>query len=151
MPDETVKCKWCAEDILAAALKCKHCGELVSETPPPTSVPAGPTPSGGEHRCPHCSAAFALPGQLNQHKMQVHSALEAKARAPMGDAAIVCPHCGIRGRVKTRSVKRKKGISGGKATAAVLTLGVSMLGTGLSRKERATEAECKQCGQIWIY
>ncbi len=147
MPDETVRCKWCAEEILAAALKCKHCGELVSQVPPPPSIPAGSTPTGGEHRCPKCFAAFALPGELNRHKMQVHRDLQA----PTGDAAVICPHCGKRGRVTTRIVKAKKGISGGKATAAVFTAGVSLLGTGLSRKERVTEARCGQCGQVWHY
>ncbi len=43
---------------------------------------------------------------------------------------IVCPHCQTKGNVHTKSVKQKKGISGGKATAAVFTLGVSMLATG---------------------
>jgi hypothetical protein len=49
--------------------------------------------------------------------------------------AMICPHCGVRGNVRTKFVDRKKGVSGGKATAAVLTGGVSMLATGLSRKE----------------
>lgn len=62
---------------------------------------------------------------------------------------IVCPHCGTRGRVKTKQVKVKQGVSGGKATAAVLTLGVSMLATGLSRKQKMTECTCKQCGMKW--
>jgi len=63
-----------------------------------------------------------------------------------GDVAMVCPHCQSRGTVKTKSVKQKKGISGGKATAALLTGGVSLLATGLSRKEKLTQARCTKCG-----
>ena len=70
---------------------------------------------------------------------------------PTGDAAIVCPHCQVRGQVKTKQGKQKKGVSGGKATAAVLTMGFSVLATGLSRKEKVTEAKCGNCGQRWDY
>lgn len=66
-------------------------------------------------------------------------------------AQMVCPHCQTRGTVRTKQVKAKRGISGGKATAAVLTGGVSMLGTGLSRKERVTEARCGECGAVWTF
>lgn len=51
----------------------------------------------------------------------------------------------------TEQVKEKAGISGGKATAAVLTGGVSILGTGLSRKQRVTRATCGECGSVWTF
>jgi hypothetical protein len=53
--------------------------------------------------------------------------------------------------VTTSQIKQKVGISGGKATAALLTSGVSMLATGLSRKETATQARCTNCGQAWVF
>ena len=65
--------------------------------------------------------------------------------------AMICPHCGVRGHVRTKPVDRKKGISGGKATAAVLTGGVSMLATGLSRKEKFTRAHCDNCNNEWDF
>jgi hypothetical protein len=65
--------------------------------------------------------------------------------------AMICPHCGVRGKVRTKFVDRKKGISGGKATAAVLTGGVSMLATGLSRKEKLTQARCDNCQNQWDF
>ena len=80
------------------------------------------------------------------------------ARAKMRDlqqgelnSQMICPHCQSRGRVRTKRVTQKKGISGGKATAAVLTGGVSMLATGLSRKEAMTEAHCDKCGSTWRF
>lgn len=65
--------------------------------------------------------------------------------------AMVCPHCGAHGAVRTKLVDRKKGVSGGKATAAVLTGGVSMLAVGLSRKEHLTRARCDRCLNVWEF
>ena len=64
---------------------------------------------------------------------------------------MVCPHCQSRGSVTTKIVKRKKGVSGAKATGALLTLGWSLLVTGLSRKEEETEAHCTACGATWHF
>ena len=65
--------------------------------------------------------------------------------------AMVCPHCTSKGQVRTKQVTNKKGISGGKATAAVLTAGFSILATGLSRKEMATQARCGACKNVWSF
>jgi hypothetical protein len=67
------------------------------------------------------------------------------------NSQMICPHCQSRGTVRTKHVTQKKGISGGKATAAVLTAGVSVLATGLSRKEGATEVHCDKCGSTWHF
>jgi hypothetical protein len=67
------------------------------------------------------------------------------------DRHIICPHCQAQGYVRTRQVQRKKGISGTKATAALLTGGASILATGLSRKETETEGRCGKCGSIWHF
>ena len=69
--------------------------------------------------------------------------------APNGE--IFCPHCNEKGNVHTKNVKNKKGVSGGKATAALITGGVSMLATGLSRKEKQTEAHCTNCNSTWTF
>jgi len=58
---------------------------------------------------------------------------------------LVCPHCGVAGQVRAKSAKAKQGISGGKATGALLTGGVSILATGLSRKQRVTQCRCGNC------
>jgi hypothetical protein len=67
------------------------------------------------------------------------------------DGRLVCPHCQTKGSVTTCRVKLKKGISGAKATGALLTAGVSVLATGLSRKEDATQAKCSNCGSVWHF
>jgi hypothetical protein len=73
--------------------------------------------------------------------------LEKQAAIAMGELRpqIICQMCGERGHVRTKQVKRKTGIHGGKATAAVLTGGWSMLATGLSGKQMVTEAYCDAC------
>lgn len=43
----------------------------------------------------------------------------------------------------------QKGISGGKATGAVLTGGISVLATGLSRKEKGAQLHCGSCQVTW--
>jgi len=65
--------------------------------------------------------------------------------------ALVCPHCQTKGSVRTQQANRKKGVSGGKAAAAVLTLGWSLLATGLSRKETVTACTCDQCHSQWEF
>ena len=62
---------------------------------------------------------------------------------------VVCPHCQKRGNVYMKTKKVKKGVSGGKATGAILTGGISILATGLSRKEGVTQAHCAACGTTW--
>lgn len=64
---------------------------------------------------------------------------------------MVCPHCQTKGSVRTERTKVKQGISGGKATGALLTFGTSMLVTGLSRKQKATRAKCSNCGAEWFF
>ena len=121
------------------------------------------------------------PGELTWTRFDVRAVMRkaAKTGLPMGDlpvpkehpmlqhtvdflqsvgegarrqsAALVCPHCQSEGTVRTKQVMQKRGISGGKATAAVLTGGVSLLATGLSRKETCTEAHCSRCGSTWRF
>lgn len=88
------------------------------------------------------------------------AAAQAKKQAPgsataigkaHADSQLVCPHCQTKGKVTTQRVKRKKGLSGGKATGAILTGGLSLPATGLSRKEWQTDARCGQCQTRWSF
>jgi hypothetical protein len=72
------------------------------------------------------------------------------ATAKAQDASIVCAFCHEAGNVTTRAVKVKRGVSGAKATGAVLTGGLSVVGTGLSRKQEATELRCSGCGMVSV-
>jgi len=67
------------------------------------------------------------------------------------ESNMICPYCQTKGSVTTKKIKRKAGISGGKATAGILTCGISLLGTGLSRKELITEACCSNCGALYSF
>jgi hypothetical protein len=65
--------------------------------------------------------------------------------------AMTCPHCQTKGSVAVKRVRIKGGVSGGKATGALLTGGLSLLATGLSRKHEVTEASCSECGAVWHF
>jgi len=63
---------------------------------------------------------------------------------------IECPHCHAEDTVRTKQMKHKSGSSGGKATAAALAAGLSVLATGLSRKEKRTQLTCGACKVPWL-
>ena len=67
------------------------------------------------------------------------------------NSKMVCPHCQTKGKIRTKQVEVKRGISGTKATAAVLTGGVSVLATGLSQKDKNTQAHCEECDASWKF
>ncbi len=75
----------------------------------------------------------------------------AAADEPTGNPHLVCPHCQTRGHVHTRQDRTKQGVSGGKATAAVITGGLSLFAVGLSRKELVTRAHCDKCESSWTF
>ena len=76
-----------------------------------------------------------------------------RALASFGQSSpmMVCPHCQIKGQVRAKKITKNKGISGGKATGAVLTGGLSVLATGLSRNEDVTQAHCDECNSTWHF
>jgi Protein of unknown function (DUF2510) len=67
------------------------------------------------------------------------------------NAKVECPQCHNTGAVAVTSVWQKVGVSGGKATGAVLTGGVSLVATGLSRKQKVSQAHCGDCGSDWTF
>lgn len=90
------------------------------------------------------------PDERQRHLEGAGAAFAHREFGPL-NPALLCPHCGERGTVRTKPVNRKKGVSGGKATAALLTGGASMLAVGLSRKEHLTRAHCDRCGSAWEF
>ncbi len=98
-------------------------------------------------------AAMSPEEQANYKEGKARRSREASAQFMYGpvNPEIICPHCQWKGTVRTKPIKKKAGISGGKATAAILTSGVSMLATGLSRKEALTQAHCDNCQSTWSF
>lgn len=160
----TKRCPWCAEEILAEAKKCKHCGEFLERAAPgeghlpAEQIPSRPTATVASLACDTCGVRLTSKRELYLHRVNEHNQMEtiatggtpgSRSRPSSTFSPIICPHCHRQGRVQTKKVKLKRGISGGKATGAVLTAGLSILATGLSRKEEVTEAHCHSCGVTW--
>lgn len=94
------------------------------------------------------SAAHAAP--VVEPQIYAPSSSLVWARGPV-NCKILCPHCGTGGKVHIKKESRKVGVSGGKATGALLTAGLSLFVTGLSRKEKVTAAYCGNCEAEWSF
>jgi len=116
-----VKCPECSNEVSSQASSCPRCGYPMRKI----TVPDGPVVASE----PKSFLATATWGPVVPN--------------------VLCPHCQVKGRVRAKRVKRKQGLSGGKATAAVLTAGFSLLAVGLSRKQWITEAHCGNCSSDW--
>lgn len=124
-----VACIECSHQVSERAASCPSCGCPISIGGENASTSAS-----NMDNTVNCSVGF-----LNF--------LEGFALAPN----IICSHCHNRGCVITKRVRAKKGVSGGKATGALLTCGISLLATGLSRMEWVTEAKCRNCSSKWQF
>lgn len=98
-------------------------------------------------------AVVAVAAYLYSSKLTPEQKEEMRVQQIYGalNPAMICPHCQTRGKIRTKYVTQKKGISGGKATAALLTGGTSLLVVGLSRKEGGTQAVCTECRNTWLF
>jgi uncharacterized membrane protein YvbJ len=76
-------------------------------------------------------------------------AQETAVQSPRQFGLIECPYCHSSGTVVVQQVKKKKGVSTGKATAALLTGGISLIGTGLAKKAMVSQLTCAACGMTW--
>lgn len=111
--------------------------------------------------CPNCSYGNHKYKLTNRHEsMEIISPTSSIKKVPTFydhqewgkiNKELICPHCQRKGSVNTKKVERKKGVSGAKATGALLTGGISMLVTGLSRKEDMTQAHCQNCNSTWEF
>lgn len=73
----------------------------------------------------------------------------AVAQATNTVGRVNCPRCQGIGTVIVQKVKKKKGVSPGKLAGAVFTMGVSLVGTGLAKKEVVNQLTCTACGISW--
>ncbi len=161
------KCPYCVEEIQDTAVKCRFCGEWIDKEATadehiekwvgqscPDGTCIGHITSSG--RCSVCGLTVAEAKKaedLREKTQPIGRPITFDEMALWGkqNPAITCPQCHKRGYVCTKQVKRKKGISGGKATGALLTGGISLLLTGLSRKESVTQAHCTYCDSTWEF
>jgi hypothetical protein len=97
-----------------------------------------------------CHELAIDPEHFHYHCWQ-HSSEKARlaASGPV-NPMLNCPYCGTTGQVHARTLRMKAGVSGGKATGAVLTGGLSLLATGLSRTQDRTQMRCFACGTGWL-
>lgn len=109
-----------------SALYCTYCGNKLHNGPPTTPVEE----SSVETRFDVIEIE-KLHGKIN--------------------ALLICPHCQNKGSVRTKRIMKKVGISGAKATGAIFTGGLSLIATGLSKKEQITEAYCDNCNSTWQF
>jgi hypothetical protein len=96
-----------------------------------------------------CSIALGIWEGIRRSKM--NPAERSRFTCGYINGIIVCVHCQTKGRVRTKIIEKDAGIPGNKASIAALTGGISILATGLSRKERVTQAHCDNCGSTWTY
>jgi hypothetical protein len=126
-----------------ALIPCPECGWTLSDR---------------QKSCPRCGcrvnrrkAASSKSEPVDNNDIKAKLGLFEEVSGWKLNEKIFCPHCQKRGCVATKKVKVNTEISGAKATAAILTDGLSLLLTGLSRKAWVTGALCKNCGSKWAF
>lgn len=131
---------------------CGHGSDLPAQT---TSVGDSPVPRGARGAWPKlfriivsaCGGVLSLILGAGKALREI-SRIQEHGKI---NAILVCPHCQATGSVRSKPVDRKTGISGGKIAAAVLLSPLTLLATGVSRNERATQAHCDHCGSTWTF
>ncbi len=138
-----INCPECSKMISDKAAFCPNCGN------PITNDVMNKDSMIAEKERLLAEKEKALENILNSKKIELNAAEIFQGYEPKSE--IICPHCQKRGYVITRHTKKKRGVSGGKATGALLTGGLSLFVVGLSRKEKITEAKCKSCEAVWTF
>ncbi len=161
-----IKCPECNKQVSGKARECPGCGYPIqgkTSNPVATKTSSATLPQSQSYRYGYPVAnktsnpvtnktfkAILPPPKPDNHVVDKLHLLDIFAGYTLSKE-VICPHCQKHGCVMTKPSKIKKGISGGKATGALLNLGASILFTGLSRKEQVTEAQCKNCNSVWHF
>ena len=142
-------CSECGGEFTEGTKFCSGCGANLDgtvEVVTPHCSQCGVELAEGTKFCNACGfktdMAVATPAAVVQEQSQPE-----QSPRPVGQ--IECLYCHSSGTVVVQKVKKKKGVSPGKATAGILTLGVSLVGTGLAKKEVVSQLTCAACGMTW--
>lgn len=123
-----------------APLKSSH-GTIGMADRANASAPAQPPPSpASPARDPYKN--WGMVGAAMKRSAEQRQAREE------GQKKIKCQFCQETGFVTIAIVPRKKGISGTKATGAVLTGGMSVILTGLSQRGQVAQLTCSNCSMV---
>ena len=140
---------WLSEKNGFIVIECPQCNKISRINKSKTQTTSTGYRLNGKGTC-SCSTTFnEIYRDPNKKSRQL--GFREKSKGFSFNYKIICPHCQNKGSVITRQTKKKKGISGAKATGALLTAGLSIFATGLSRKEYITEACCKNFGAKWDF
>ena len=99
--EETKKCPYCGEEILAVARKCKHCGEWLDRKEQKTCPVCGEQIDANASVCPHCKEPVKEEAKVESSEPQsleqtsqdsFYYCKSCKARLSI--EAEACPQCG---------------------------------------------------------
>ena len=113
--------------------KCPDCAELVQ---PEARI------------CRFCRFEFVTATQPAPREWDPRGAI-AISNGTYAYPNLVCPHCQTKDSTTRRPKTVKEGISGAKATGALMSAGLSLYATGLSKKKQVAEFHCYACGTVW--
>ena len=126
-PDEKA-CPYCAETIKTAALKCKHCGEFLSERPPQARQATSSGESRAEYLARINSTNTGYTGKSGGRK-------KLSSVGNNSGGSLSCPKCGGTNFTAKRSKKGK-------------VIGITALGVGGLIAPKS-QVKCVACGTMF--
>lgn len=112
--EETKRCPYCGEEILAVARKCKHCGEWLEEKRTKACPVCGEQIDAEASICPHCKEKLETTNESIVNKNSncddlTENHLYCKScKRKISDSSLSCPHCGDSDPFYFKELKKKK-------------------------------------------
>ena len=134
------KCLQCDGEIKEGAAFCSSCGAKAGrETETAFCWSCGTELDDGVAFCSSCGAKAG----------DVPATVQASA-TPVQTGRANCQYCNGVGTVVVQQMKRKKGVSPGKIAGAVVTGGISLVGTGVAKKVWMNQLTCTAWQMRWF-